>query len=100
MQVVVDNNEPIKMRPYRTAIKNRKVIDKAINEKPYADVIRRSRSPWAFSVVIVDKKDGSKRFCVDFRRLNKFTMKNPYPLRLIDDYWHYLAKQSTFIIGS
>ena len=67
------------MRPYRTPIKNREVIDKAINEMIDADVIRRSRSPWSFPVVIVDKKDGSKRFCVDFRRLNKITVKNCYP---------------------
>ena len=50
-----------------------------------ADVIPRSRSPWSFPVVIVDKKDGSKRVCVDFRRLNKITVKNCYPLPLIDD---------------
>ena len=41
-----------------------------------ADVIRRSRSPWSlFPVVIVDKKDGRKRFCEDFRKLNQFTKK-------------------------
>ena len=46
MQIEVGNNEPIKMRPYRTPIKNREVIEKAINEMLDADVIRRSRSPW------------------------------------------------------
>ena len=54
------------MRPYRTPIKNREVIDKAIDEMIDSDVVRRSRSPWHFPVVIVDKKDGSKRFCIDF----------------------------------
>ena len=48
------------MKPYRTPIKNREVIDKAINEMLDAEVIKRSRSPWSFPVVIVDKKDGSK----------------------------------------
>ena len=50
-----------------------------------ADVMPRSRSPWSFPVVIVDKENGSKRFCVNFRRLNKITVKNCYPLPLIDD---------------
>ena len=96
MQVDVGNNEPIKMRPYRTPIKNREVIDKAIDEMLDADVIRRSRSPWSFPVVIVDKEDGSKRFCVDFRRLNKVTKKNSYPLPLIDDILALLGKAKYF----
>ena len=96
MQVDVGYNEPIKMRPYRTPIKSREVIDKAIDEMLDADVIRRSRSPWSFPVVIVDKKDGSKRFCVDFRRLNKVIKKNSYPLPLIDDILALLGKAKYF----
>ena len=64
MQIDTGNNEPIKMRPYRTPINNREVIDKAVDEMLDADVIRVSRSHWSFPVVIVDKKDGSKRFCI------------------------------------
>ena len=77
-------------------MKNREVIDKAIDEMFDADVIRRSRSPWSFPVVIVDKKDGSKRFCVDFRRLNKISKKNSYPLPLIDDILALLGKCKYF----
>ena len=96
MQIDVGNNEPIKMRPYRTPIKNREVIDKAIDDMLDSEVIRRSKSPWSFPVVIVDKKDGSKRFCVDFRRLNKITKKNSYPLPLIDDILALLGKAKFF----
>ena len=96
MQVDVGDNESIKMRPYRTPIKNREVIDKAIDGMLDANVIRRSRSPWYFPVVIVDKKDGSKRFCVDFRRLNKITKKNSDPLPLIDDILALLGKAKYF----
>ena len=56
MQIDIGNNEPIKIKPYRTPITNREVIAKEINEILDADVIRRSRSPWSFPVVIVDKK--------------------------------------------
>ena len=96
MHIDVGNNHPIKMRPYRTPIKNREVIDKAVDEMLDADVIRRSRSPWSFPVVIVDKKDGSKRFCVDFRKLNQITKKNSYPLPLIDDILALLGKSKYF----
>ena len=92
MQIDKGNNVPIKRKPYRTPIKNREVIDKAINEMVDADVIRRSRLPWSFPVVIVDKKDGSKRFCVEFRKLNQITKKNSYPLPLIDDILALLGK--------
>ena len=61
-----------------------------------ADVIRRSRSRWPFPVVIVDKKDGSKRFCVDFRKLNQITKKHSHPLPLIDDILALLGKAKYF----
>ena len=96
MQIDIGNNVPIKMKPYRTPIKNREVIDKAINEMLDADVNKRSRSPWSFPVVIVDKKDGSNRFCVDFRKFNQITKKNSYPLPLIDDILALLGNTKFF----
>ena len=96
MQIDIGNNVPIKMKPYRAPIKNREVIDKAINEMLDADVIKRSRSPWSFPVVIVDKKDGSKRFCVDFRKLNQITKKKLLSLPLIDDILALLGEAKFF----
>ena len=60
------------------------------------EVIRRSNSPWSFPVVIVDKKDSTNRFCVDFRKLNQVTKKNSYPLPLIDDILAMLGKAKFF----
>lgn len=60
------------------------------------NAFKRSRSPWSFPVVIVDKKDGSKRFCMDFRKLNQITKKNSYPLPLIDDILALLGKAKFF----
>ena len=48
-------------------------------------VVRPSSSPWASPVVIVTKKDGKPRFCIDYRRLNKVTRRDAYPLPRIDD---------------
>ena len=96
MKIDTGDAKPIKMRPYRTPLKNREVIDKALEEMLEAKVIRRSNSPWSFPVVIVDKKDGSKRFCVDFRKLNQITKKNSYPLPLIGDILALLGKAKLF----
>lgn len=65
MKIETGDQSPIKLRSYRTPIHNREVIDKAVDEMLEASVIRRSKSAWSFPVVIVDKKDGSKRFCVE-----------------------------------
>ena len=96
MKIETGTQQPIKLRPYRTPIQNRQVIDKAVGEMLDANVIRRSKSPWSFPVVIVDKKDGSKRFCVDFRKLNQITKPNSYPLPLIDDILALLGKAKYF----
>ena len=96
MKIDTGNNPPIKLRPYRTPIQNRQVIEKTIDEMMGANIVRRSKSPWSFPVVIVDKKDGSKRFCVDFRKLNQITKPNSYPLPLIDDILALLGKAKYF----
>ncbi|GFT46290.1 retrovirus-related Pol polyprotein from transposon 17.6 [Trichonephila clavipes] len=60
------------------------------------DVIEPSSSPWASPIVLVRKKDGSTRFCVNYRRLNDVTKKDSYPLPRIDDTLDTLAGNTWF----
>lgn len=96
MHLNTGDHPPIKLKPYRTQLNNRKVIDKAIDEMMEAKIIKRSGSPWSFPVVIVYKKDASKRFCVDFRKLNQITKPISYPLPVIDDILALLGKAKYF----
>ena len=85
MRIDTGTHEPIKRRPYRTPLKQRKMVDLAIDEMMQAGIIERSNSPWGFPIVLVEKKDGTKRFCVDFRALNRVTKKYARALPVIDD---------------
>ena len=96
MRIDTGEHQPIKLGPYRTPIQNRAVIEKAVDEMLDASVIRRSKSPWSFPIVKVEKKDWSKRLCVEFRKSNQITKSNSYPLPLIDDILALLGNISFF----
>ncbi|UYV73333.1 K02A2.6-like [Cordylochernes scorpioides] len=72
-------------RSYRVSPAERRVIQSEVEKMMETKIIRPSSSPWASPVILVRKKDGSLRFCVDYRRLNKITKKDVYPLPRIDD---------------
>lgn len=77
--------QPIRQKPYRVSPTERKVINDQVQEMLRKGVIRESSSPWAAPVILVKKKDGTWRFCVDYRRLNAVIKKDVYPLPRIDD---------------
>ena len=76
---------PISKRPYRMDVKDLSELKKQIEELLKKGFIRPSSSPWGAPVIFVDKKDGSRRMCVDYRALNDVTIKNKYPLPRIED---------------
>ena len=96
MKIDTGDNPPIRLRPYRTAINQRRVIDDAVNDMLKNNIIRPSHSEWSFPVVLIEKSDGSKRFCVDFRKLNKITKSYVWPLPHIDDILASMGKKKHF----
>ena len=92
----VQDSSPIKQVPRRIPIQMRGEVDKIIEEMRSRGVIEESQSPWVSPAVLVKKKDGSIRFCVDFRKLNAVTIKDLYPLPRIDDILDQLSGNSWF----
>ena len=82
---LVPGTEPISKPPYRMAPVELEELKKQLQELLDKGFIRPSVSPWGAPVLFVKKKDGSLRLCIDYRLLNKATIKNKYPLPRIDD---------------
>ena len=78
-------HSPIKSRPYRVPYSQQDTVNKMIDDMLTHKIISKSNSPWASPVVIIKKKDGSNRFCVDYRKLNAITVKDNYPIPLIEE---------------
>ena len=84
---VIDTGDhaPIKQAPRRTPATLRPVVEQEVQQLLDNDIIEPSQSPWASPIVLVKKKSGEIRFCVDYRKLNFCTKKDGFPLVRIDD---------------
>ncbi|KAL0537104.1 hypothetical protein IC582_026074 [Cucumis melo] len=87
---------PISRAPYRMAPAELKELKVQLQELLDKGFIRSSVSPWGAPVLFVKKKDGSMRLCIDYRELNKVTVKNRYPLPRIDDLFDQLQGATVF----
>ncbi|KAG8498747.1 hypothetical protein CXB51_005165 [Gossypium anomalum] len=87
---------PVSIAPYRMAPKELVELKAQIQELLDRGFIRPSVSPWGAPVLFVKKKDGTMRMCIDYRQLNKLTIKNKYPLPRIDDLFDQLRGASVF----
>ncbi|KAI3727551.1 hypothetical protein L6452_16167 [Arctium lappa] len=87
---------PIARAPYRLAPAEMKEMMAQLQELLEKGFIRPSSSPWGAPVLFVKKKDGSMRMCIDYRELNKVTVKNKYPLPRIDDLFDQLQGAGCF----
>ncbi|GJX68339.1 putative reverse transcriptase domain-containing protein [Tanacetum coccineum] len=87
---------PVARAPYRLAPSEMKELSIQLQELLEKGFIRPSSSPWGAPVLFVKKKDGSFRMCIDYRELNKLTIKNRYPLPRIDDLFDQLQGSSVY----
>ncbi|GKA54833.1 reverse transcriptase domain-containing protein, partial [Tanacetum coccineum] len=83
---------PVARAPYRLAPSEMQELSNQLQELADRGFIRPSTSPWGAPVLFVKKKDGSFRMCIDYRELNKLTVKNRYPLPRIDDLFDQLQE--------
>ena len=87
---------PIRQSIRRTPPLQREAVGKLLDEMKNKNIVSPSSSPWASPIVLVPKKDGSIRLCVDYRKVNEVTRKDTYPIPRIDDTLDTLAGSRWF----
>jgi hypothetical protein len=87
---------PIFKRAYRVSRPELVELKKQIDELLEKGYIRPSTSPWVAPVLFVEKKDGTRRMCIDYQALNEVTIKNKYPLPTIEDLFNQLRGANVF----
>nr|GFA55407.1 putative reverse transcriptase domain, ribonuclease H-like domain, aspartic peptidase domain protein [Tanacetum cinerariifolium] len=93
---LVPGAAPVARAPYRLAPSEMKELVEQLQELSEKGFIKPSSSPWGAPVLFVKKKDGSFRMCIDYRELNKLTVKNRYPLLRIDDLFDQIQGSSVY----
>ena len=90
------DHPPVRQPPRRIPFALRQTVREMVEAMLERGIVQPSSSPWSSPVVIVSKKDGTKRFCVDYRKLNAITKMDAYPLPRIDDALDMLANKEYF----
>ncbi|KAL5510368.1 hypothetical protein EMCRGX_G005902 [Ephydatia muelleri] len=88
--------KPVRLPPYRLPHAYRDIVKKELEEMEKHGIIEKSSSDWSSPIVLVKKKDGTLRFCIDFRRLNSVSKTDAYPMPRVDDLLDELG-QARFI---
>ncbi|GKA52116.1 transposon ty3-G gag-pol polyprotein [Tanacetum coccineum] len=90
------NTPPIKIRPYKHPPNQKDAIELMVKELLEAGIIRNSQSSFSLPIVMVKKKDGTWRMCVDYRILNKYTVKDKFPIPIIKELLDELHRARVF----
>lgn len=93
-----DSAVPIRQNYHRVPFHQRSTMEELTNKMLASNIIEPASGPWSSPVVlVVKKKDGSSRFCVDFRKLNAATLKDAQPLPRIDETLEHLSGSCYFL---
>ena len=79
------NAAPVHLPPRRVPQARREEVRRLLQEMLHSGVVEPSEGPWSSPIILAKKKDGSLRFCVDYRKVNAITRKDAYPLPRVDD---------------
>lgn len=85
MDIELNSRKPIVYRPYRLSHKEREQVRELVGEMLDARIVKESTSEYASPIILVRKKDGGVRMWVDYRMLNSITVKERYPMPVIED---------------
>lgn len=85
MRIKLNDDSPVSYKPYRLSHKEREIVRGLVNELLDNKIIQDSNSSYASPIVLVKKKNNDYRLCIDYRSLNKKTIKDSYPMPVIDD---------------
>ncbi|KYB24754.1 hypothetical protein TcasGA2_TC031587 [Tribolium castaneum] len=86
MKLTLTDDKPVIYRPYRLSHHERRIVRDIVNDLLGSGVIRESDSPYSSPILLVRKKDGQHRMCVDYRQLNSKTIKDRFPLPRVDEH--------------
>lgn len=94
--VIVTTSEPVRSKGYRVPFDTRDIIEKEVREMLELGVIEPSKSPYSSPIVLVNKSDGSVRFCIDFRKVNKITVFDSEPMPDLESVFVKMAGNTVF----
>lgn len=98
MEIQLENQTPFYYHPRRLSYVEKSEVREMIQELLEKGIIKPSDSPYASPIVLVKKKNGDTRMCVDYRALNKLTVRDNFPLPLIEDCLEYLNNKKVFTL--